>query len=364
MRRKTNALYVHVPFCEHICAYCDFTKLFYNQKFIEPYLEALFKEIDSFNIDKVDTIYIGGGTPSALNDSELEAILKKVSPFLRENGEFSVEGNVENLTLSKLKLLKKYGVNRLSIGVEATTNDALELLNRHHTFLETKKVISMAREVGFNNINVDLIYGYPNETIDVLNIDLENILSLNTEHISIYSLTVNPGTLFKNRGIKEQNEDDSRLFYEVILKKLRENGYIRYEVSNFAKPNYYSRHNLVYWKDEEYFGVGLGASGYLNGVRYTNTKNLEKYIKGQYIDVQEKLTKDEEIADFLLTNLRLEQGFKKLTFKNRFGFDFLDKYQNKAMKLIDAKLLIANDDTIRASDEGILLLDRILLELL
>lgn len=364
MRKKINALYVHIPFCEHICAYCDFVKLFYNQKFSEPYLKALFLEIDSLNIDKVETIYIGGGTPTVLSDSELEILLKKVSPLLINNGEFSVEANVENLSFNKLKLLKKYGVNRLSIGVEATTKKALALLNRHHSFIDTKKVIKEARDIGFNNINVDLIYGYPHQSLELLKEDLDNILALKSEHVSIYSLTVNPGTLFANNNINEQNEDDSRLYYDLILKTLREHGYTRYEVSNFAKLGYKSRHNLTYWKDEEYYGVGLGASGYVNGVRYTNTNNLNKYLKGDYIDIKERLAESEEIEDFLLTNLRLEEGFKLKSFQNRFGFDFLNKYKNQVEKLIDNKLLELNDDTIRASDEGILLLDRVLLELL
>ncbi len=364
MRKKINALYVHIPFCEHICAYCDFTKLFYNSKFSEPYLKALFLEIDSYNIDKVKTIYVGGGTPSALSDEEFELLLKKLSFLLDENGEFTVEGNVENLSLNKLQLLKKYGVNRLSIGVEATSEKALKLLNRHHSFLDAVNVVANARKVGFNNINVDLIYGYPSETMLDLKQDLKNILSLETEHISIYSLTVSPNTSFFNAGVKEQNEDESRLFYECILKTLREYGYIRYEVSNFSKPGFYSRHNLVYWKDEEYYGVGLGASGYIDGIRYTNTKNMKKYLNHEYIDVQEKLTKKEEIEDFLLTNFRLEEGFSLSAFKNRFSFDFLKKYENEVNKLIDTKLLILNDDTIRASDEGLMLLDRILLKLL
>ena len=364
MRKKIDALYVHIPFCEHICAYCDFTKLFYNKRFSEPYLKALFKEIDSYNIKKVKTIYIGGGTPTSLAFDELDSLLAKISPLLDNGGEFSVEANVENLSEDKLRLLKKYGVNRLSVGVEATSEKALKLLNRKHSFADVKKVIAKARTLGFDNINVDLIYGYPFQSLDDLKDDLENILSLKTEHISIYSLTVEKGTIFANTNTEEQDEEQSRLYYEEILKTLRRHGYKRYEVSNFALPGYFSKHNLTYWKDEPYFGVGLGASGYIDNYRYTNTKNLTKYIDGEYIEEKEELSKDEEIEDFLLTNLRLEDGFKASTFKERFNVDFLGMFSYKAKKLIDNKLLNVIDDTIKLSDEGMMLLNRVLLELL
>lgn len=364
MRKKIDALYVHIPFCEHLCAYCDFTKLFYNEHFAGPYLKALFQEIDYYRINKVKTIYIGGGTPTALSIVELDYLLAKVSPKLESGGEFTVEGNVENLSYDKLILLKKYGVNRLSIGVEATSEKALKLLGRNHTFDDAKKVIQKAKDLGFDNINVDLIYGYPGQSLIDLRNDLDNVLSLKVEHISIYSLTVEKGTMFAVKNIKEQDDEQSRIFYEEILKTLRSHGYKRYEVSNFALPNHFSKHNLTYWKDECYFGIGLGASGYIDNYRYSNTKNLNKYIKGNFLDEREVLSYEEEIEDFLLTNFRLEDGFKASIFKERFGVEFMDLFAKKAKKLIDNKLLIAIGDTIKLSDEGILLLNRVLLDLL
>ncbi len=364
MQKKINSLYIHIPFCTHICHYCDFTKLFYNKKFSEPYFEALFCELDSYHINIVDTIYVGGGTPTSLSIEELENLLRKISQYKSDACEFTVEANVENLTVEKLRLMKAYGVNRLSIGIESTNNKMLLAIGRKHTFEDAVKVVELAKQEGFSNINIDLIYGFPHQTLNDLKIDLENILKLNTEHISIYSLIVSEGTRFFNDKISEQNEDDSRIYYDEILRTLRANGYERYEVSNFARNGNYSKHNLTYWRDEEYYGIGLGASGYVNGVRYTNTKNLDKYLSKAFIDTKETISKKTELEDFLLCNLRLEQGFDKKTFKNRFGEEFESMFKDKLAELINNRLILINNDRIMLSDEGLITMDRILLKLL
>ena len=362
MPKKTNSLYIHVPFCAHICEYCDFTKLFYNKKFSEPYLKALFYEIDSFNIDHVKTIYIGGGTPTALSLDEFESLLKKVSPLLEQGGEFTVEANIENLSGEKIILMKKYGVTRVSVGVESTNDALLRAIGRHHTYQDAINAVIELQK--YFEVNVDLIYGFPHQSLDDLKNDLNNIINLNTNHVSIYSLIVSKNTAFYNKGIKEQNEDDSRLYYDYIVNTLRKHGFKRYEVSNFAKNGKFSQHNLTYWKDEEYYGAGLGASGYVNGVRYTNTKNLTNYLKHDFIGTSEKLSKEEILEDYLLCNLRLEDGFSRLDFKERFGHDFTEIFSSKITKLINDNLLIINNDRIMLSDEGIVTLDRVLLELL
>lgn len=359
----TNSLYIHIPFCAHFCHYCDFTKLFYNHKFSEPYTKALFAEIDSYHISKVNTIYIGGGTPTSLNDEELESLLKKVQPYLSAEGEFSVEANVENLTESKLRILLENGVNRLSMGIQTSDDKLLKAIGRNHTFDDAKRVIALAKSIGFNNINVDLMYGFPHQTIADLRKDIANFLSLDVDHISTYSLIVNPNTTFFKEGVKEQNQDDSRLFYDEILKEFRNHGYERYELSNFARNKKYSRHNLTYWHDEEYCGVGLGASGYVNGVRYTNTKNLAKYLNGEYIDFKEHLSKKEELEDYLLTHLRLAEGFSRSDFKKRFGEDFVAMFDKQIKQLIDKGLIVVSDERIYLSDDGLITMDNILLQL-
>ena len=361
---KNNALYIHIPFCAHICKYCDFTKLFYNEKFAKAYLQALNKEIDSYKIDKVDTIYIGGGTPTSLSDEDFERLLFKVKPFLNNGGEFTVEGNVENISKAKLDIMDKYGVTRLSIGVESISNKRLKEIGRSHTYEDAVKVVNEAKKHNFNSINVDLIYGFEGQSLKDLENDLKNILALDTDHISIYSLIVAPGTAFHNMKYKEQNEEESAKFYELILKTLRSHGYKRYEVSNFARNKKYSRHNLTYWKDNEYIGVGLGASGYINGVRYENTKNLDRYLSGEYIASKEEVTREKDLIYYLLTNLRLEDGFLRKDFYDRFGVDFVEEYSPKIDRFVETKHLLISEKSVKLSDEGMLIMDHILLNIL
>ena len=359
-----KSLYIHIPFCEHICKYCDFTKLFYNEKFAKPYIKALLKEIDSYQINKVKTIYIGGGTPTSLGDEDFETLLKKIKPFLLDGGEFTIEANVENLTKSKLDLMDKYGVTRLSIGVESTSNSTLKDIGRAHTYEDAIKTVNEAKKHNFDSINVDLIFGFKSQTIEQLKLDLQNIITLDVDHISIYSLIVSPGSAFHNMKYKEQDEDESAKFYELIVSTLRAAGYKRYEVSNFARNGKYSQHNLTYWHDQEYFGIGLGASGYLDGVRYENTKNLDKYLKGHFIDKKETVMKQSDLTYFLLTNLRLEDGFLRIEFENRFGFDFVKEYETKIQRFVDSGDLLIDEKSVRLSDKGLMIMDYILLNIL
>lgn len=356
-----NSLYIHIPFCEHICPYCDFTKLFYFSKFSKPYLEALFKEIDSYHLRKMETIYIGGGTPTSLSDEEFESLLKKVSNLLKDGGELTCEANVENLTIQKLSLMARYGVNRLSIGIQSTHDERLSQIGRFHTFEKAKEVIKKARDAGFRKINVDLMYGFPGQTLDEVKDDVKNILSLNTEHVSIYSLIVEPGTLFFKKNIHEQNSDESRQFYDTILSLMRDAGYERYEISNFSKPGYESRHNLVYWNNQEYYGVGLGASGYVNGVRYKNTVNLDNYLKGNY--VLERETVDQKLLReyFLMTHLRLKEGFLLKNYQDLFDEDFHKKFHDYITELVNQKLAVIDDKKFALTDDGLMIMDSILI---
>ena len=362
--KNITSLYVHIPFCKHICSYCDFTKLFYIEEYATKYIEQLFKEIDSYNLSQLKTIYVGGGTPTALNDHLFESLLKKLSVLLSDDYEFCVEANVENLSSSKLEIMKRYGVNRLSIGVQSSHDKILKLAGRMHNFADTKNVIALAKEYGFSNINVDLMFGFPGETINDLIADLNNIVSLDTNHISIYSLTIGKHTKFYNDNVKEQNSDESALFYETVVSFLREHGYKRYEVSNFAKPNFYSKHNTVYWKNQNYVGVGLGACGYIENIRYENTKNISKYLSGEYISEKEELSSNEIIEEYLLTNLRLEDGFLLSDFKNKFGKDFLEEYKDKIETLKKDNLVVIENDIFKVTDQGMLLLNRVLVTLL
>lgn len=364
MSNKISALYIHIPFCDHICSYCDFTKLFYFKKYEKPYLEALKKEILSYNINKVNTLYFGGGTPTSLSDEGFEDILSFASKYLADNYEFTVEANVENLTQTKLLIMKKYGVNRLSIGVESTSNELLNQIGRHHTFEDAKNAVKLAKKCGFNNINIDLIYGFKGQNEEQLKKDLDNFVKLDIDHISIYSLIVEPGSILFSKGEKEQNEEDSRKFYDLILSYLRKNGYKRYEISNFARNGKYSRHNITYWENKEYYGCGLGASGFVNNVRYQNTKNIDEYMKFNFVKTSEKVTPEKDLEYYLITNLRMERGFSREDFKNKFGVDFVEKYSDKIIKFSLEKLLNISDERISLNDEGLMLMDFVLLKLI
>ncbi|MBR4377500.1 MAG: radical SAM family heme chaperone HemW [Bacilli bacterium] len=364
MASKPNSLYIHIPFCEHVCSYCDFTKLFYNQKYEKPYLDSLENEIKLKVSNIVSTLYFGGGTPTALSDEGFERILNFAKQYLTSNYEFTVESNVENLTEAKLDIMKKCGVNRLSIGVQSTCNALLKEIGRNHTFEEAQKIVFLAKSKGFNNINIDLIYGFKNESLNDLKHDLLEFIKLDIDHISIYSLIIEKGSILYNQKYEEQEEGESRKFYEFIVSFLREHGYERYEISNFARNQKYSKHNLTYWHNEEYYGCGLGASGYVGGVHYENTKSLPKYLEGNFIYSFEKVDEKELEEYFLLTNLRLEKGFLKADYKKLFGVDFEQKYNSKILNFSLDGYFDFTNDRVRLTDEGLILMDFVLLKLL
>ena len=363
MANNPKSLYIHIPFCDHICSYCDFTKLFYNSKYEKPYLDSLEKEISSKVTNIVSTLYFGGGTPTSLSDEGFERILSFAAKYLDKNYEFTVEANVENLTETKLDIMKRCGVNRLSIGVQSTCNSLLKEIGRHHSFEDAQKIIFLAKSKGFSNINIDLIYGFKNESLNDLKHDLEEFIKLDIDHISIYSLIVEKGSILYNTGYEEQNEEDSRRFYDFIVSYLREHGYERYEVSNFARNKKYSRHNLTYWHNQEYYGCGLGASGYINGVRYENVKSLTEYLNNKFTGFKEKVTKKNLEQYFLITNLRLEKGFSKKDYANQFGVEFEEKYKNKIKNFDLQKYFNFESDRVRLTDEGLVLMDFILYKL-
>lgn len=363
-KNKVKSLYIHIPFCHHLCHYCDFAKLFYDENLANKYLEVLFHEIDAYQIKKVETIYLGGGTPSSLNISQLERLLKKVSPLLDQDGEFSFELNVENTNLEKLRLLKRYGVNRLSIGAQSTNDEILQSLNRRHTFKEVQDLYFLARQEGFNNINLDLIYGAPHQSKEILQRDLENLIKLSPEHLAIYELSIHPNTVFYLNGVVSLDEDEGREQYDLILKTLRENGYERYEIANFAKPHYRSRHNLTYWRNNEYYGCGLGAHGFINKVRYQNTKSLTKYLNGEFIYEQELLSLSEDEKYFWLTNLRLEKGFQIEEYCLRYGKKRFHVRINELKQTSLFNYVIKSNQQVRLNDEGLMLLDYLLVEII
>jgi oxygen-independent coproporphyrinogen III oxidase len=358
-----QALYVHIPFCDHICAYCDFTKLFYRPDWGFSYVAELEREIDSCGDGPYKTIYLGGGTPTSLDLDLFACVLSELAPRLSNGGEFTCEANPESLSEAKLALMRLYGVNRLSIGIESSSPRLLKLMGRNHDFADSALAVERARKAGFDNISGDFIYALPHEGMATLQKDIARLLSLKLEHLSAYCLSVNPGTRFAAEGYREMEEGKQADQYEAILASFRAAGYDRYEVSSFCRPGRKSRHNLVYWTDEEYYGTGLGASGYVRGIRYDNTKNLKAYLEHRWRCHEETVTPQDELKYYFTTNLRLEEGFALSSFRRRFGFDFFSVYREKAEKLAQEGLLTLLPSRVKATDRGILLLDRILLAL-
>lgn len=341
-----KSVYIHIPFCSNICSYCDFTKIYYNKKYINKYLDSLEKEINKYyNNEIVKTIYIGGGTPTSLDIDELNKLFKIIKVFkLDENVEFTIECNIENLTIEKLDLFKKNNVNRISIGIQTFNFKYLKLLNRNHNLKDVKKIINYAKKINFTNINIDLMYGFNGQTIKELDEDLNLFLSLNINHISTYSLMIEPHTKLYIENYKNIDEEMDYQMYEYICKKLKENDFIHYEVSNFAKKGYESLHNLTYWNNLEYYGFGLGASGFINKVRYTNTSNMNKYLLGNYIKEKEVITKKLDMEYEMILGLRKLKGVNILDFTKKFNIDLV-KYFN-IEKLIEENKLIIKDNYI------------------
>lgn len=315
------SIYIHIPFCKTICSYCDFCKFYYNEKWVDNYLIALKKEIKSkYKNEPINTIYIGGGTPTSLNIKQLEKLLQLTKLFNFEKIEFTVETNAD-LSLDKVKLLKQYGVNRISIGVQTVNPKHLKFLNRNHTKEEVINLVNLLKQYDFN-VNVDLMYGMPNQTLKELEEDLDFILSLDVNHISAYSLIIEPHTKIYIDNVTNIDEDLDYQMYQLINKKLK--NYVHYEISNFAKDDYYSKHNLVYWNNLEYYGFGIGASGYIDGVRYDNTRSYQNYLNGNYLFESHKLSKKEKIENEFILGFRKLEGINILEFKAKYDMNVLD----------------------------------------
>lgn len=339
-----KSAYIHIPFCNNICSYCDFCKLLYNKNFVKKYLDALEKEItNNYKNEILDTIYVGGGTPSSLSVSELNKLFSIIKIFkLSKEYEFTFEVNIEDITEEKLEILKENKVNRLSIGIESFNNKYLKYLGRNYTSDIINEKVELAKKY-FDNINVDLMYALKNESLDDLEEDIDKILKLDIKHISCYSLIIEKNTKLYIDNTKYISDDLDSDMYDLIDKKL-ENKYHRYEVSNYSITSYESRHNLTYWKNNEYYGFGLGAAGYIDNIRYTNTRNLSKYISGSYERQEEVLTKEDKIKYEFILGLRLTSGINKDNFNKKYGInineiEIIKELINKGL-LIDDKINI------------------------
>ena len=353
-----KSVYIHIPFCDTICSYCDFCKFLKNNEWIDKYLISLEREKNAnYKGEVLDTIYIGGGTPSCLNVEELTKLFNVIKVLNKNKDyEFTFECNIENITEDKLKLLYENGVNRLSIGVQTFNEKYLSFLNRKHTKEEIINKINICKEIGFKNINIDLIYGLPNQTLDELNNDIDEFLKLDITHISTYSLIIEPNTKLYINNVKNIDDNLDYEMYKLICNKLKDNGYNHYEISNFSKVGYESKHNLTYWNNDNYYGFGMGASGYIDNVRYDNTRNINKYLNGEYVKESHTLDLNETIENEFILGLRKIKGINKETFKNKYNKDIKEiEIVNKLIKenklLEDEKNIYINKDYIYVSND-------------
>ncbi len=362
--KKKIAVYIHIPFCRKICPYCDFCKVYYQKMQVESYLHALEQEIrKEYHNEVVKSIYIGGGTPSCLTVQELDRLLTILERFKKdEKVEYTIECNIEDVTLEKIKLFQKYGLNRISIGIQTSIPSLQEFVDRKIDKNSIQMRIKLLKDNGFSNLNVDLMYALKGETLEELQKDLDFFLSLDVAHISTYSLMIEPHTKFYLEDIKELDQELDAQMYELICKTLKEHGYCHYEVSNFSKKGYESRHNLSYWSNEEYYGFGAGASFYYQNKRGRNTRNVFAYINGNFQKNIEVLKKEDKMDYFVLLGFRKKEGISKKKFKEEFSCSLKDVYSFD--KWICNKILKETASFIYLDEKYFYVMNKILVEVL
>ncbi len=360
-------IYIHIPFCIKKCSYCDFLSMQADDLLARDYISAVIKEIelikDLYKDYFVKTIFIGGGTPSSIKESFITKILDTIyKNFNMDLLEVSIEVNPGTVNKEKLTEYKKSGINRLSIGLQTANNDELKLLSRIHTFEDFLQTYSLAIDVGFSNINVDLMSALPNQTINSWIDTLNKIVNLKPQHISAYSLIIEENTPFHNQFLNNQlnlpNEDMEREIYYKTNEILSQHGYFRYEISNYSKPDYKCIHNLSYWERANYLGIGLNSSSLIDNYRFKNIDNISKYIEKaskmeSVITDKNKLTIKEQMEEFVFLGLRITEGISKLNFKKIFNKDIVDVYEKPITNLIKNNLLIDSGDKLKLTHRGI-----------
>ncbi len=363
---KELGIYVHIPFCKQKCSYCDFISYCDKNDLIEKYIKALKQEIENSSVNEyeISTIYIGGGTPSYIESKYIGEILKTIKQKynISKNVEITIEVNPGTATKEKLRDYVEAGINRISIGLQSCNNNLLKMIGRIHTYEDFLSTYKLAREVGFKNINVDLMIGLPNQTLDDVKKSLEEISKLNPEHISVYSLIVEEGTPIEKKiadgQLKLPNEELEREEYWEVKKFLESLGYKHYEISNFAKTGYESKHNLNCWEQKEYLGFGAAAHSYMKKTRYSNTENIEKYInqemQSKQLHIVHEVQKEEEQKkEYMLLGLRKIDGVQISSFKNKFGCNPIMEFKNELNKLTQEGLIEIDLDQIKLTEKGI-----------
>ena len=351
MMTRIKHLYIHVPFCNTICNYCDFCHRVYDKNLVDKWLKALSNEIINKCIDQYETIYIGGGTPTSLSIKQLDRLLSLIKPYTNNCIEYTIEVNPESLDIDKINLFNLYGINRISMGVQTSNDELLKSLNRKHTFEDVKNKILLLKNNGLNNISIDLMYSLPSQNIEIINKTIDDFICLDIPHVSLYSLTVEENTVFGKKGIKSLDEDIEADMYELICNKLKENGYIHYEVSNFCKTNYESKHNLGYWNYDDFLGLSLSASSKVGNKRWTNTNKFNDYFNDFNSTIEDiSLSNDDLMFENIMMSLRTSKGVNIEEFNKKYNTDVLSYYE----KGINNFNIIVEGGYIRAKNLGIL----------
>lgn len=372
MKKEELGIYIHIPFCMQKCLYCDFVSYINQSECVKEYINCMIKEIQSYDFKKynITTIYIGGGTPSFIESDYIKEIINVIQNKLEKNDtrwediEITIEVNPGTVTLEKLNDYKTVGINRISLGLQATQDRLLKQIGRIHNYKDFLEAYELLKRVGFNNINVDLMIGLPNQSIKYLKESLEKIIKLNPNHISVYSLIIEDGTpiskLLDEEKIKLPDEEIERQMYWYVKNKLELNGYNHYEISNFSKKGKESKHNLNCWKQKQYIGIGAAAHSYFKDIRYSNTNNIEEYIKNikennieKNREIEEKQTIEDKKNEFMMLGFRMIEGVNIADFKAKFVDNPLYLYREKIKKLTDEGLIEVDLNNIKLTNKGL-----------
>lgn len=365
-----TAAYLHIPFCEHICFYCDFNKVFLEGQPVEEYVDALITEMQLMRKrhpeEKVETFYIGGGTPTTLTAAQLDRLLEAVQNIfhLPEGAEFTVEANPESATAEKFAVMRNHGVNRLSMGVQSFNDKILKKIGRIHTAEQVYRCVDAARKEGFENISIDLIFRLPNQTLADFQDTLTKALALDLPHYSIYALILENKTIFYNlmrQGkLPLPTEDEEADMYALAMETMKLAGYEQYEISNYAKPGYQSQHNLTYWQNGSYFGFGAGAHGYIAGTRYNNHGPIQHYLEPlrtsqSPLIYQQHLSDKQIMEEEMMLGMRTMAGVDRQQFLRKFGVDLEDIYGDVILSLRENGLVSWKHDHLVLTRKGIFL---------
>ncbi len=376
MKKESLGIYIHIPFCSQKCKYCDFAS-FDNQFDKEDlYIENLIKEIELFDksIYIVETVFIGGGTPSVLKPQNILKLGKVLESFeFSENLEFSVECNPCSINEEKFKAFKTIGVNRISFGLQSYNDEILKIIGRVHNVEMFEKAFGLARKIGFDNINVDIMFNLPTQTVDSFTKTLESVTKLEPEHISAYGLIIEEDTPFysmvENGVIEMPDEDLDREMYELCETYLKEKGYNKYEISNYAKEGKECRHNLKYWERENYIGFGLNSHSMINNTRFCNSSNFSDFLKEDFYEKsccleKEEVTQQQQIEEYVFLGLRLTKGLKVKKLEEMFNINFYDIYKEVIDKFTKDELLTFDGEVLKLTNKGVSISNYVLSEFL